>query len=237
MKTLCKHCKHCKTLTYERINRNGELISFKYCKGNKTLVEKYNFTISNIKNRINILISSGNKQGRIITSLFKENNKNDVKFLNKNRCDCRLKNLQERPRSCTAQEGKFETSIFPGVVKVKSGKFHSLIKIGKKRILLGVYDDELNAFHHYILKCDEIGRKVNKTTKAYKEYVKDFDVTKFEKSDVSNYNKKYKNIHYRKDSDKYVVLFSKNGKNVFRKQVDSLDEALVVRDNYLKKSS
>ena len=160
-KTLCKQCQTCETHIYERINLKKDLVTFKYCNGNKNKINKHDYTISDTNNRINILVTSGLKQGTLITSLIKENPKNDVKFLDKDRTNLKMDNLQERPRSCTLQEQKGKTSIFPGVVKNKQGTFDSFIKINNKRTYLGKYTNELDAFHHYLLKCKEIGRKNN----------------------------------------------------------------------------
>ena len=72
---MCKKCLECKTHTYERINNKKDLTTFKYCQGNKNIINKHDYTISDANNRINILITSGHKQGILITSLIKQNPK------------------------------------------------------------------------------------------------------------------------------------------------------------------
>jgi len=234
-KTLCKQCQECKTFIYENINRKKELTTFQYCKGNKKIVKSHKYTISDTNNRINIHISSGLKQNKLLTTLFKQNKKNDVKFLDKDRTNLKMNNLQERPRSCTLQGRKSIKSNFPGVRQNKQGKYEVLMKINKKLTYFGQYDKEVDAFHHYLLKCEKIGRTINKTTEAYKKYEKKFNIKEFELHTPRKYGNKnkHKYIYYRKDSDKYVVMFTKNGKTVFRKQCDSLKEAIRVKKEYL----
>ena len=45
MRTLCKHCKECESYEYKEYNRNGNLVQFTYCNGNKFFVDANTFFI------------------------------------------------------------------------------------------------------------------------------------------------------------------------------------------------
>lgn len=230
-KTLCKECSNCRTYWYERKTRIGYVVRFKYCGGNKEIVQKYNYGVTHpkVKSFVNIINSKrdgcyAKEKGKSITYYFKKNKKNYITYINKDRFDLRLKNLRELTRSCLLQQKEGKTSIFPGVTS-KNNKYYSKIKIKGKSEYLGSYDEEMDAYHAYVLKHEELGIPINEETNAHNKYLKEHDPSKFTKWEKKQKTSQYKGVSKTKHN-RYVVVGSIKGSEQeyigeFKKEVDA----------------
>ena len=179
-KTLCKQCKQCKTHTYTRINRKNKKITFKYCKGNENIINKFNYGLSHPKTNptVNIINSKENgcyaeERGKSPVRYMKKDKKNLIDYIDGNNLNLMLKNMREITKACIIHKNEGKTSIFPGV-HLNHGKYDVRLKINGKTTYIGRYVDELEAYDHYVKKCEEIGRKVNKETEAHQKFLKLF---------------------------------------------------------------
>jgi hypothetical protein len=94
-----------------------------------------------------------------------------------------LKNLREVSLSCMTQEIDNKEK-YTGILKANN-KYQAHITINKKLVHIGTYNTRFEAYHAYILKCKEIGRQINKETKAYQRYINYYhDIFKTPKSNL-----------------------------------------------------
>lgn len=230
MKTLCKHCKICAEYTYKRTMRTEDMVSFKYCEGNKYFIEQFEYAIShpNSKGR-RLKVLKSHKKGydadevnaTPTTYMLKDPN-NVTEYLNNNVFDLRLKNLREITWRCLVQKRPMEekSSIFPGV-RLQKNKYCSRIHDGDKIFNCGCYDDEMDAYHAYVLRCEKLGFKVNQETKGHKKYLKEYNSSNF----VFRIRKRASEFEgVTTDRGKFVALGTKEGGK--RKRIAQFDKEL-----------
>ena len=79
MRTLCKHCKECESYEYKEYNRNGNLVQFTYCNGNKFFVDANTFFIHQRGYPVTNQYIYGRQ--RYLHTLFKKDAKNFNTYL------------------------------------------------------------------------------------------------------------------------------------------------------------
>lgn len=229
MKTLCKYCDDCVEYTYRRTTRADTLVYFKYCNGNKFFIEEYEYSISHPnskKSQLKILRSrrygtNDDKINKTPTSYMKKERNTVVTHLNGNKFDLKLKNLREMTWRCLFQErkSKKKTSIFPGVT-FKENKYFSKITKDKKLFYLGSFDNEMDAYHAYVLKCEEFGSKINKETEAHKIYLEEYDSSNFIPWEKKKRASHFKNVT--KEYDKFIAIgVTEEGKRKYIAKFDN----------------
>lgn len=176
-KTLCQKCKECKIYTYEDTFKHGRLknksYSFTYCEKNKEIAKLGGWTVKYPKKGKKSPIVN-KKTRKYFTSYLKKDKNNLTEYVNNDHHDLTLKNLQEFPKQFFMHKYVHGGSIYPGVTKSKrkNNPWRATIRIGNKKVLLGNFKYELRAAKAYYKKCEEIGRDINKETKAYKTFKK-----------------------------------------------------------------
>ena len=174
-KTFCHQCEHCETLFYTRRTRNGKIFQFKYCKGEKELVNQCSWgrNASSGRSFVGTTTKVEGHQRRFEYFLKKSDENNLIMHINSDHFDVRLKNLREISRSCIMQaayQTKHPKSIFPGVVLTRNGKWKAQTKVDGVQVYAGVHDTELEAAHAYYKKLEELNVDINKESRAYKLY-------------------------------------------------------------------
>ncbi|MBF4469452.1 MAG: hypothetical protein ISP01_08630 [Methanobrevibacter arboriphilus] len=171
-KTLCKKCVICSTHEYKRINRNGDLVRFIYCNANAEIVNSTDWMYQ--KDGYVCDVKKTGKKNVLFHTIFKKDSTNVMDHINGKRIDNRMCNFREISQRENTQNLHTErASEYPGVVYHKfSGKWTSKLYHKGKRYYNAYYTTELEAFHAYVVKCNELSIKLNKDTPAYKKYEK-----------------------------------------------------------------
>ncbi len=167
-RSLCKKCETCKTYTYNRIGTTGRKTEFQYCNGNKAVVEASDWYIGSDDYIYSCKRLWGKK--RLLHSAYKSKEDLVVDHHNGLKNDNRLCNLRLVSHRCNCQNrhGK-STSIFPGVYK-QDDKFVAKIQHNGKRLYLGIFNTEVEAFHSYVTYCIKHDLTINREIPAYKVY-------------------------------------------------------------------
>lgn len=179
-KTLCKQCDVCTDYVYERISKNGDLISFQYCEGNKEYVPVSNWYIQKDGYAYSTKRINGKKT--FFHTLFKKDKTMYIDHIDGNRQDNRLRKLRELTPLCNNQNNHYskKTSRFAGVFwNKKRGKWQSRTAMGKHgrkgSKFFGTFDTEEEAYHAYVTGLRELGLTVNTQVPCFKDYEKWLD--------------------------------------------------------------
>ena len=244
--TLCRQCEKCEILEYNKTekytyrgNTRTRNINFTYCKQIQPLLEKYppKIIYSTGKQFVGYY-NPEKKRTLMYTGLLKTttNPRIAVKYLNDNRLDISLKNLEEIDRTIMNQQHYSKgSSQYPGVQKVKN-RYYANITINGKTERLGIYDKEADAFHAYLLKCKEINRTINTEAPFYKRYLKEFNPNTFQKAEVIKKHRKskYPHVTYIKRDKKYYGKFTINGQTYRTLQFNNEEEAHIAVEKLKK---
>lgn len=172
MTNLCKNCSECKTYNYLRENKNGELQSFKYCKGNKEYVDLSKWYIK----KDGYAHSTGKINGkrRLFHTLMKPEYEDGLVMdhINGERDDNRLVNLRLVTPGVNVQNyHNMRTSRFPGVYyNHKKNKWISQVRIGKKQVGKRTFNSELEAYDYYVKTMKKHNRPLDTDSHEYYLY-------------------------------------------------------------------
>lgn len=176
MRTLCKHCKECESYTYKEYNRNGNLVQFTYCNGNKFFVDANTFFIHQREYPVTNQYIYGRQ--RYLHTLFKKDAKKVIDHINGIRNDCRLCNLRQVTQDINCQNKHNErSSKYPGVFYDKScKKWRCVVSKGHDETYtqkqIGTYNTEEEAYHEYVKALHADGREVDEESKHHKRYLR-----------------------------------------------------------------
>jgi hypothetical protein len=166
-KTLCKQCVLCSTHEYSRTDKRGKSITFLYCNANAEQVHQNNWNYQTDG------YVCDTKTKNLFHTLFKKNKDNVIDHENGDRVDNRLCNLRDISQRENLQNLHFNrASEYPGVIYHKHNKkWTSKVYYNGKRIYNKYYDSEEEAFHMYVMRCNELGIPINTEIPVYRKYL------------------------------------------------------------------
>ena len=226
-KTLCKQCNECKTHIYKRIDKNGNIVRFDYCNGNKNIIDQYNWNISD-KGYPKTTICIGKSQ-KTLNSLLNNDNNLMIDHHDGKRLNNIMKNLREITPRCNAQNLHIDKlSNFNNVSFSKNKKsFRSYVTVNNQQISLGHFPDEFQAYHAFIIYCNKFKIPYNKELDCYKKYQKwlKSDSFIFTGKNKIKSNSNFERVTKHSKTNKYHSNIRIKGKNKFLGTFDTALEA------------